>query len=213
MIAGIKTLVKSVFRLWLYRDPAPNLKTERLYLYLHTLYETRNIPGSIVEIGCFQGATAAYAHRFLKAIHCDRDYLCVDTFGGFPQEQFAEDRKLGTASFLEPAFSANSKSLVRNLLNQWGCASIQLHQADVVHLDTSVLPEKIAVALLDVDLAEPTTAALEKIMPRMAPGGVILIDDCDLAGFKGARIATERFAPNAQYKFGMGIIFVPNAKE
>jgi O-methyltransferase len=211
MNKSLKTLLKRAFYPWLYPQPMPYLKKERLYLYLDTLYATRNVPGAVVEIGCFHGATAAYAHGFLRGIECPRVYLCVDTFGGFPERQFAEDVKLGTTPFRRLTFSANSKSLVRKLLNHWGCQSIELLQADVVHLDAEALPEKIAVALIDVDLVEPTTAALLKIMPRMAPGGVILVDDCDLAHYKGARIATERVAPNAQFRFGMGIICIPAA--
>ena len=213
MIAKIKTSIKHVLSRWLYRHPAPSLKTERLYLYLDALYQTRNLSGAVVEVGCFQGGTTAFAHRFLQAIGCPRRYVCVDTFGGFPKRQFTEDEKLGTESFLASAFSANSKSLVRKILDRWGCSSVELIQADIVMLDDSLLPEKIAVALIDVDIAEPTFTALKKIAPRMVSGGFILIDDCDMASFKGARIATEKFAPNAQYEFGMGIISIPSTQE
>jgi hypothetical protein len=208
---SLKTLLKGAFYPWLYPQPMPYLKKERLYLYLDTLYKTRTVPGAVVEIGCFHGATAAYAHGFLRGIECPRAYLCVDTFGGFVEQQFAEDVKLGTTASRRQTFSANSKSLVRKLLNHWGCQAIELLQADVVHFDADALPEKIAVALIDVDLVEPTTAALLKIIPRMAPGGVILVDDCDLAHYKGARMATERVAPKAQFEFGMGIISIPAA--
>jgi hypothetical protein len=43
----------------------------------------------------------------------------------------------------------------------------------------------------------------------MAPGGIILIDDCDPGDFKGARIAADQFADNVQYRFGMGVISIP----
>lgn len=204
--SSAKTAIKEAIAPLRYPQPSPMLNVERLYLYLDALHKTREVPGAAVEVGCFQGATAAFAYRFLSGIGITRRYLCIDTFGGFPKDQFATDAALGTESFLEPAFSANSQKLVRKLLDMWGCEKIELFKSDIVQLPPECLPEKIAIALIDVDIAEPTKAALEKIMPRMAAGGMILIDDCDMAGFKGARLATEKIAPQATYRYGMGII-------
>lgn len=204
--SSAKTAIKEAIAPLRYPQPSPMLNVERLYLYLDALHKTREVSGDAVEVGCFQGATAAFAHRFLAGIGVTRKYLCIDTFGGFPKEQFAADAALGTEAFLEPAFAANSQKLVRKLLDMWGCEEIQLLKSDIVQLPPDNLPEKIAIALIDVDIAEPTKAALQKIMPRMSPGGIILIDDCDMAGFKGARVATERIAPQATYQYGMGII-------
>jgi O-methyltransferase len=191
---------------WLHRGPEPQLQTDRLYLYLDTLYQTREIPGAVVEVGCFQGGTAVFASRFLRRINCERRYVCIDTFGGFPKSQFAKDVELGTGQHLANGFSANSEPLVQKLLNQWGCQEIELIKADIAALNESRLPEEIAVALIDVDIAEPTDAALRKIMPRMSTGGVVLVDDCDQVPFKGARIAVEKICQSVEYRFGMGII-------
>lgn len=68
----------------------------------------------------------------------------------------------------------------------------QLFQADIVVLEAARLPDKVAVALIDVDIAKPTEAALLKILPKMSAGGMILVDDCDQIPFKGARQATDK---------------------
>lgn len=133
-------------------------------------------------------------------------YLCIDTFSGFPENQFARDVEIGTGRHLANAFSGNSLSLVRKLLDQWGCREIELLKDDIGQLSTTWLPEQIAVALIDVDIAEPTEAALRKLMPRMSEGGIILVDDCDRIPFMGARVAVEKAAPGAEYKFGMAVI-------
>jgi O-methyltransferase len=203
-----KTLIKEAIAPWRYQQPVPELGIQRLYLYLDALYGTRQLPGAVVEVGCFLGATAAYASRFLSGIGAERRYMCIDTFGGFPPAQFGADVEHGTDPSLKSDFSANSERLVRKLLNQWGCSKIELLQADIVELSADQLPQQIAVALIDVDIAEPTKAALQKIMPRMVPGGVILVDDCDHARFRGARLATEEEAPNARYDLGMAIITI-----
>jgi Macrocin-O-methyltransferase (TylF). len=204
--SSAKTAAKEIIAPWRYPQPFPQLRTERLYLYLDALHRTRSLPGAVVEVGCFQGATAAYAYRFLRGMGVERRYLCIDTFAGFPRDQFFADVKVGTDSSTEHAFSANSKKLVRKLLNMWGFPEIELLQADVVQLSAAQLPEQVAVALIDVDIAAPTRAALQMIIPRVVSGGIVLVDDCDQGGFKGAGIATEEVAPNARYEFGMGII-------
>jgi len=209
MISAVKRRLHVALSPWIYRYPEPQLQADRLYLYLDTLYKTRHLSGTIVEIGCYQGGTAVYACRFLRRINCERHYICIDTFAGFPKSQFAEEVKLGTSASLADAFSVNSEAFVKKLLIQWGCPSIDLLKADVVTMDESILPDKIAVALIDVDIAEPTEAALRKIMPRMAQGGVILVDDCDLLPYKGARMATKKVAPHVQFKFGMGVVEMP----
>ena len=84
-------------------------------------------------------------------------------------------------------------------------------QADIVALAPETLPDRIAVALVDVDLQAPTRAALEKIYPRLAPDGAMLVDDCAENGsFRGARVAYREFVAEhrlpERYLFGMGYI-------
>ena len=40
--------------------------------------------------------------------------------------------------------------------------------------------DNIAFALLDVDLYKPTLNSLNRLWPKVAPGGIIIIDDCIL---------------------------------
>ena len=211
-------------RLWLkhalvpllYRRPVPELPPERLYLLFDALVHTRAVPGAIVEVGCFQCGTSAWAYRLVEALELKRRYVCVDTFGGFVESQFARDVDVGTAPSHRSGFRANSLAFVRRLLTQWGVGGVELLQADIVALPVERLPEQIAVALLDVDLEAPTYAALDKVYPRLAPGGMILVDDCSTAAsnpFRGARLGYERFVRERQlperFAFGMGCVTRP----
>lgn len=194
-----------------YPHPVPELSVDRLYLYLDTLWNTRAVPGAIVEIGCFQCGTSAWASRFLQAIGDRRPYICIDTFSGFPDDQFSHDVALGTHESRRRGFRANSPDLVRQLLARWKCQSIRLVQADIVTMSAAELPDAIAVALIDVDLHVPTRTALEKVYPRLAPHGAILIDDCvDNNLFRGAKIGYRQFVSDhhlpERYVFGMGCI-------
>ena len=50
-------------------------------------------------------------------------------------------------------------------------------QADVSSFDFGPY-EKISFCLIDVDLTRPVRKALEEVYSRMAPGGIIVVDDC-----------------------------------
>jgi O-methyltransferase len=198
---------------FLYRRPVPELPPERLYLLFDAIVQTRSLPGAIVEVGCFQCGTSAWAYRLMRALGLERPYLCVDTFGGFVESQFSHDVAVGTAPSRRTGFRVNSAAFVRGLLERWGVNGIQLLPADIVALPEAQLPDQIAVALLDVDLETPTYAALVKIYPRLAAGGIILVDDCsdDASNpFRGARVGFERFIRErglpGQFTFGMGTI-------
>jgi O-methyltransferase len=196
--------------------PLPEIAAEHLYLYLDAMWRTREVGGSVVEVGCFQCGTSAWAMRMLRAMGVDREYVCVDTFGGFVDSQFAHDVQRGTAASLKHGFTFNSPRLVRRFLARWGVPEIKLLEADVVALPATALPPRIAVALVDVDLEEPTFAALEKIYPRLAAGGTIVVDDCSVDPtnpYRGARVGFQRFVQAnslpERYLFGMGVIDKP----
>jgi O-methyltransferase len=208
-------------RLWLkraliplmYRRSVPELPPERLYLLLDALVQTRARPGAVVEVGCFQCGTSAWAYRMLRALEVARRYVCVDTFGGFVDSQFAADVGVGTSPSRREGFRVNSAAFVRRLIDRWGVGGIELLPADIVALPGDRLPGEIVVALLDVDLDAPTYAALDKIYPRLVSGGIILVDDCsdDASNpFRGARVGYERFVRKrglpARFTFGMGTI-------
>lgn len=74
-----------------------------------------------------------------------------------------------------------------------------------------MLPESVAVSLIDVDLEIPTYIGLARIAKRLAPDGIVLVDDCDQGNeFRGARAGYRRFAAEhgyaEEYFMGMGII-------
>ena len=64
---------------------------------------------------------------------------------------------------------------------------------DITTLPDERLPQKISACLLDIDLAEPIYTALTRIYPRLVPGGVIMVDDCDDQTYYKARVGYDRF--------------------
>src|SRR5260221_166760 len=90
-IGKAKLAVETLAAPLLYRAPSPELSVEHLYLFLDALFRTRHVPGAVVEVGCFQGGTAAFGRRMLRGLGLTRAYVCVDTFAGFVPAQFDHD--------------------------------------------------------------------------------------------------------------------------
>ncbi|WP_169199628.1 class I SAM-dependent methyltransferase [Aromatoleum buckelii] len=72
-------------------------------------------------------------------------------------------------------------------------SQFRLHRGDITTLAVEALPAKCSLALIDADLTEPTYVALKFLRPRMATGGVILIDDCPPISSWKARDGYIRF--------------------
>jgi O-methyltransferase len=72
----IKKIARSALAPLLYRYPPFTLAPERLYLFMHYLIETQDVPGAVVEIGCNLGGTAIIARKMLRRLGMDKPYVC-----------------------------------------------------------------------------------------------------------------------------------------
>ena len=209
----VATLAKHALAPIIYRNRPVGLSAGKLYLYLDALYRSNGLAGDVVEIGCNVCGTAALGHQMLRKLSSTRKYVCIDTFGGFVESQFERDAALGAKPHKGASFSANNIELARRVLALHGASDTTLIQGDICTLDPERLPAAISVALLDVDLYEPTLAGLRLLWPKLLPGGVILVDDCgDRAGGWAAGTAVTEFeaaAPaglTSRNEFGMAVL-------
>ena len=156
------------------------MEPPQLCYLCNCLQITKDVPGAILEVGCAYGATTLFLNRYLEAVGVDKDYVVIDTFSGFIQEdldyevtQRGKQRRLYIGKY-----AANKK--------KWFDGTMQIHridrvhslQADVNHFDFSSLG-KISFCLIDVDLYRPVNRSLSQIYPNLSIGGIMIIDDCD----------------------------------
>lgn len=178
--------------------PPIRIGPERLYAWAHVLMQTRSVPGDIVEVGCSLGGTARWSERILRQAGTPRKYIAIDTFSGSEPDQF---------SISLPAVRCSARKL--------SAPDVQFVHGDIVHLPADQLPPQIAACLIDVDLSQPVHAALEKVWPRLALGGVIVVDDCPPGDDHKARLGYQKFVAERglaeRYVLGMGILTSPGA--
>lgn len=99
-----------------------------------------------------------------------------------------------------------------------GISRVRSIEVDVNGFDFGPLQE-ISLCLIDVDLKRPVMRTLEEVLPRMAPGGIIVVDDCTPdAKFDGALaayldVAQRHGLPVDIQGDKLGIIEVPGRAE
>ncbi|WP_031571363.1 TylF/MycF/NovP-related O-methyltransferase [Rheinheimera texasensis] len=173
-------------------------------LFKHTV----DLPGSIVELGVFKGASFM---TFLKLcdVYCAGDTLKkvigFDTWTGFVDldvkdgaENIKRDKVVGgfnASTFLPVLRQAIEIEQRDSMIPRFSRA--ELVQGDCRHTIPQYLEKnpglRISMLHLDLDLYEPTKVALEHLYDRVVPGGVVILDEYGMEGFPGESLAFDEF--------------------
>lgn len=176
------------------------------------------ISGSIVECGIAAGGNLSLLkfgceHSEVKT---SRTFWGFDSFvgiqragkhdggqPGMPEGSITWDINVPEEDLLiSTGVTAHSKDNVIDNLKSWGAYdnSIVLVEGWIQHTLTDEILEDvgtIAILRLDMDVHDPTKFALEKLYPRLAKGGFLIIDDW---GCAGARKATLDYFESLEIK-------------
>ena len=161
--------------------------------------EAARVEGSFCEIGCYRGYTTVFLNRHLDRIAPHKRYWALDTFGGFVPADVAHERGARGKDSADDRraldkFTINSQRWFDATMRQNGVTRVTSVAAAVQDHVFSA-EAKFCFVLIDVDLYRPTKAALEKLWPLVAPGGVIVVDDChEHHVYDGSRQALDEFA-------------------
>lgn len=150
----------------------------QLAFLVRCLDETRDVSGVVLEVGCALGKTTLYLDRHLSDVGDDRRYVCVDTFSGFVADDVeVEVQKRNKARELLDGFRVNKKEWFDQNLADNGVLRVSTYESDIKRFDLAAHAPAISFCLLDVDLYQPIQVGLDKIVPLVAPGGIVVVDD------------------------------------
>jgi hypothetical protein len=158
------------------------------------LNATKHLAGAYVEIGCFGGSSAGAALRYLKYKNIPRSCYFLDVFTGF---NYVEAENSPDAFWMGGHPTDGRASIEARLKHlETPEQGLFLHVVQSNIITDPLLPdvEQICVANIDVDMYEAVYAALVKVHPRMAPGGIIIAEDPGHTPWCiGARLALDQF--------------------
>jgi O-methyltransferase len=167
---------------------------------------TRGVAGAIVECGVWRGGSMmAAALTLLRLGVTDRELYLYDTFAGMPPPEEADTTRSGVraADLLAQEdedshiWAIASLADVRAAVLSVGYPEERIHFVEGLVEETlpAAAPKEIALLRLDTDWYRSTKHELEQLYPRLAPGGVLILDD--YGHWQGARRAVdEYFAEN-----------------
>lgn len=167
---------------------------------------SRGTAGATVEFGCYIGTTSLFIRRLLDARGQDRAFHVYDSFAGLPPKS-VQDASITGEDFTAGALAVSKKQF----LHEFTKANLKppiVHKNWFAELTPSDIPDHVAFALLDGDFYESIRDSLRLVMPRMEPGGVIIIDDYAREALPGAATATHEFFPPNEIRtqHNLGII-------
>ncbi|MEA2444102.1 MAG: O-methyltransferase [Thermoleophilales bacterium] len=166
----------------------------------------RGVPGAFAECGVWRGGSVLAMILTLQELGVsDRDVHLYDTFEGMteptdydtsPVEGSAVDKWRDAEGRPWPEFfgpeTLNEDDVRATVLGTgYPAERIHLHRGPVEETLPGAAPEGLALLRLDTDWYESTVHELEHLYPRLAPGGVLIIDD--YGHWEGARRAVDEY--------------------
>jgi hypothetical protein len=178
---------------------------ERMYALHNAIgyVEDAGVPGDVVECGVWQGGSSMMAAlTLLDRGEPKRDLWLYDTFEGMPEPTDQDVSFEGVAAQgTWQSFKAGDHNEwcyspideVRRNIRSTGFPDSRLHfiQGKVEETIPEHAPAQISLLRLDTDWHSSTLHEMEHLFPRLAPGGVLIIDD--YGHWSGAREAVDQY--------------------
>jgi O-methyltransferase len=171
--------------------------------------QRRGVPGAFAECGVWRGGSVLTMILVLQELGVDdRDIHLFDTFEGMTAptehdtsaldppalETWQKAEQSGKQAWSE-LFNGQvfDEASVRKMLASTGYPPERLHFArgPVEETLPGAAPERLALLRLDTDWYESTRHELEHLWPRLADGGVLIVDD--YGHWEGARRAVDEY--------------------
>jgi O-methyltransferase len=160
----------------------------------------QNIPGHIVEFGCYLGTTSLFLRRLLDkyAQSEGRELHVYDSFEGLPAKT-AEDTSAAGTDFAQGKIAASKKQL----LQEFRRANLKppiIHKNWFNQLTQNDIPTPIAFAFLDGDFYESILDSLNLIWPNLSKHACIVVDDYRRPELPGTDKALAKFFQNNSHR-------------
>lgn len=191
-----------------YRRCSPFTMTsmERMYcLYAAIRYATQTrVPGDVVECGVWRGGSSMLAALVLVDENTrNRKLYLYDTFAGMVEPATIDRTTLGmdarkiwrdmarTDGGSDWCFADLAEVRKNMASTKYPLNLIEFVEGRVEDTIPSTVPDEISVLRLDTDWYDSTLHELQHLYPRLAKGGVLILDDYGC--WEGAKKATDEY--------------------
>jgi SAM-dependent methyltransferase len=169
----------------------PHFTLARFLCHYELFKRVNAVPGAVVDIGAGSGGSLATWAKLNRIFNAGRSVIGFDTFEGFPSVH-PHDGKIPCVGTFGAAGKLAGDNIDRLHRAEF---DVQVWKGDIVQTVPEWAAEragaKIALLNLDADLYAPTRAALRTLLPMMAPGGIIIVDEYDVPDYPGEKKAVD----------------------
>lgn len=170
-----------------------------------------DVPGDVVEFGCFVGTTSLFLQRLLLAKKSNKKLYVYDSFDGLPEKTKEDESPLGH-DFRRGELRSTKAQLIENF-RKANLPLPTIKKAWFYEVEPHEVPTKISFAFLDGDFYKSIRASLSLIENNMSPGGIIIVDDYSNEKLPGAQAAIDGWIQHTghslQTKSSLAIIRQP----
>jgi len=173
--------------------------------------EQSGLSGILIEAGCALGGSAIV---IAAAKSEARPFYVFDVFGMIPPpseqdgidvhtryEEIKNGRSLGMGGGKYYGYEENLFAKVTESFRRHGVPveAKNIHLVRGLFQDTLRIDEPVALAHIDGDWYESVRTCLERIAPRLVPGGALVIDDYD--AWSGCRKAVDEYFADKKERY------------
>lgn len=171
----------------------------------HIFMKSLDVGGSVVECGVLHGGglmTFAKLSSIFEPANHTRKIIGFDTFSGFPSIS-EQDRGGDGSSHLEGGGLAGSSAAeIQEAVDLYDAnrpishiPKVELVEGDICSTAAEYVERNphlvVSLLYLDLDLYEPTKAALDAFLPRMPKGAIVAFDELNASIFPGETSAVD----------------------
>ena len=174
---------------------------------------THNIPGDVVEFGCYKADTSILYQKLLESMGHGGSILSenqanqtsqkilwlYDSFEGLPAKT-REDNSAAGDAFQAGELLVTKREVIEKF-KKMGLKLPKIKKAFFDDLDIIYdIPEKISYAFLDGDLYQSIKTSLHLVTDKMSQGGVIIVHDYNNPELPGSARAVDEWLKAHQAK-------------
>ncbi len=154
----------------------PHTQEEVLRFMEDILQLPPEVPGCVIEAGCYKGGSTA---KFsLAAKLADRKLMVFDSFEGIPEHSEDHGKNIfGDEAAFPPGSYKGALEEVQSNVERFGEPSVCTYVKGWFDDTLPGFDEPVAAVYLDVDLASSTKTCLKYLYPLLQPGGVLFSQD------------------------------------
>lgn len=155
----------------------------------------KNIPGDVVEFGCYVGESSKYLRMMLDYYRSDKNLYVYDSFEGLPPLSKYEENTGWRAGTLK----TSEDILLSNFYNN-GLRPPIVTKAWFKDIPDSNMPDRISFAFLDGDFYDSIYDSLKQVYSRLSRGSVVLFHDYERPDLPGVKAAILDFISHTNIK-------------